>query len=270
MYKKRNPYRRTDKVKTAPAAKSSWNGVANWYSDHLREGGEYQREIIFPAALALLHPKTNGTYLDIACGEGTFARQLAQKVKQGSVIGFDASPKLIEYAKQGAPLHLRFFVADATHFAHQFPPSSIDGATCLMAIQNIELFDSTFHETARVLKPGGTFVIIMNHPAFRQPRQSGWGWDEERKLQYRRVDRYLGSYEMPIIAHPGSAPGIKTLSYHRPLSAYLNALSEAGFMLEQMEEYTSHKTSDSGPRAKAENIAREEIPLFLALRLTKR
>jgi hypothetical protein len=34
-------------------------------------------------------------------------------------------------------------------------------------------------------------VLLLTHPCFRVPRQSGWGWDEQRKLQYRRVDRYL-------------------------------------------------------------------------------
>lgn len=28
-------------------------------------------------------------------------------------------------------------------------------------------------------------------PAFRQPLHSGWGYDETRALQYRRVDMYL-------------------------------------------------------------------------------
>jgi hypothetical protein len=109
----------------------------------------------------------------------------------------------------------------------------------------------------------------MNHPCFRQPRQSGWGWDEQRKLQYRRVDRYLSPYEMPILAHPGSAPDVKTTSFHRSLTAYVEALAKHGFAITALEEWTSHKQSDSGPRAKAENVARQEIPLFLAMRVER-
>ena len=40
-------------------------------------------------------------------------------------------------------------------------------------------------------------------------------------------------------------------------------------MVDALEEWTSHKTSDSDPRAAAENAARKEIPLFLALRAVK-
>jgi hypothetical protein len=37
-------------------------------------------------------------------------------------------------------------------------------------------------------------------------------------------------------------------------------------MMDAMEEWSSHKKSTSGPKAGAENMAREEIPLFLAIR----
>lgn len=248
--------------------KSSWQNVAGWYNEYMgKDGGGYQREIVFPGAERLLQPKKNGVYLDIACGQGAFAKLLAKKA--GKVFGFDASPSLIANAKKEAPRHLEFRVGDATRFASLYPPSSFDGAVCNLAIQNIDPLEPVFADAARVLKPGAAFVITMNHPAFRQPRQSGWGWDEQRKLQYRRVDKYMGEYEMPILAHPGSAPSVKTYSYHRPLSSYVTALAKHGFVIEALEEWISNKVSDSGPKAKAENIARNEIPLFLALRAKK-
>ena len=251
-----------------PASPSSWNNVANWYTDHLAGAQTYQKTIIFPEALRLLDPKKNGTYLDIACGEGSFLRLLRLRAKDASLRGIDAAPELISAAKrQAGPDQLtNFYVGDASAFAPLFPPRSFDGATCLMAIQNIEDVDGVCRSAARVLRPGATLVLVMNHPCFRAPQQSGWGFDEARKIQYRRMDRYATPYAQPIIAHPGKAPSVKTLSYHRPLAAYVNALAKAGFVVDQLEEWASDKTSDSGPRAKAENFARQEFPLFLALR----
>lgn len=246
-----------------------WEGVSDWYVGYMgREGGDFQRDIVFPGAERLLSPVKGGRYLDIACGQGAFAMRLA---KDGSrhVEGFDASPSLIVAAKKSASKNTHFRVADATKFAHHYPPSSFDGLVCNLAIQNIDPIGPVFAHAARVIKQGGNFIITMNHPAFRQPRQSGWGWDEERKLQYRRVDKYLSSYAMPIIAHPGSAPHLKTYSYHRPLSVYVLELAKHSFVIDSMEEWVSNKKSDSGPKAKAENVAREEIPLFLALRARK-
>jgi hypothetical protein len=40
----------------------------------------------------------------------------------------------------------------------------------------------------------------------------------------------------------------------------------AGFWIDALEEWPSLRTSQPGPRAAAENRARREIPLFLALR----
>ena len=57
-----------------------------------------------------------------------------------------------------------------------------------------------------------------------------------------------------------------TVTYHRPLQSYFQALNEASLCVDGLEEWTSHKTSEPGKRAKAENRARQEIPLFLALR----
>lgn len=248
--------------------KSSWESVAGWYGGYMgKEGGDFQRDLIFPGALRLLAPKKDGHYLDLACGQGVFAKLLAPKAFK--VDGLDASPSLIDQAKRIAPKNVRFTVDDATNFSHLFPPNSLDGIVCNLAIQNIDPLTLVFSEAARALKPDGVLVITMNHPAFRQPRQSGWGWDEERKLQYRRVDKYMTDYEMPIIAHPGSAPEEKTYSYHRPLSMYVTELAKYGFVIEALEEWVSNKVSDSGPKAKAENVARKEIPLFLGLRARK-
>lgn len=244
--------------------KTSWEGVARWYGKHMDREGTLQDAVVLPGAERLLQAASGKRYLDIACGEGAFTRLLARKPRIG-VAGFDASPSLIERAKRRAPKGAEYAVADARSFASRYPTGSFDGAACLLAIQNIDDIEPVFRDAAKVLKSGAKLVLVMNHPSFRQPRQSGWGWDESRKLQYRRVDKYLGAYDLPIQAHPGSEPGVVTHSYHRPLQTYVKALAKHGFTIADLEEWPSHKTSDSGPKARAENAARNEIPMFLAL-----
>ena len=69
---------------------------------------------------------------------------------------------------------------------------------------------------------------------------------------------------------PGSLKDKKfTVSFHRPLQAYMKALEKAGFSLTRLEEWTSYKTSEAGPRKDAEDKARKEIPMFMMLELTK-
>lgn len=263
----RRPHNTTVRTKTP---KTSWEPVADWYGKHLAQAGTFHETIVFPNTLRLLEPKSDQTYLDLACGEGSFCRYVSKHVR-AHTIGLDASAQLIKHATHASrSTSSRFLVGDATDFAAQIGRTDIDGMTCILAIQNIDRLSPMLRDAYHVLREDGVFVIVMNHPCFRQPRQSGWGWDEERKLQYRRIDAYLTSYEMPIIAHPGSKPSVKTYSYHRPLSEYVTELARHGFVVDALEEWTSDKTSDSGPRAKAENIARNEFPLFLALRARKR
>jgi hypothetical protein len=120
-----------------------------------------------------------------------------------------------------------------------------------------------------VLKPAGHLILVLMHPCFRIPKQSAWGWDEKSKSQFRRVDQYLTSSKTPIQMHPGSDPSSTTLTFHRPLQAYLNTLGSHGLLIDHIEEWPSHKKSQPGPKAAALDKSRKEIPLFLAIRARK-
>ncbi|MFW5749055.1 MAG: class I SAM-dependent methyltransferase, partial [Chloroflexota bacterium] len=121
---------------------------------------------------------------------------------------------------------------------------------------------------AWALRPGGRAVLLMTHPAFRVPRQSGWGFDENRKLQYRRVDRYLSPLPVPMKQHPGRESGV-TISFHRAIGDYVNALAEAKLFTDQMAEVPVGEGGVKKNRTKAERLADEEIPLFLGIRARK-
>ena len=85
----------------------------------------------------------------------------------------------------------------------------------------------------------------------------------------RRVDRYLTPRKAPIVARPGAEKDVYTWTFHKPIEAYVKALRQAELLIDAIEEWPSHKVSTSGPRAGAENIARKEIPMFLAIRARK-
>ncbi|MFZ2681759.1 MAG: class I SAM-dependent methyltransferase [Patescibacteria group bacterium] len=256
-------------VAAAKGAKGSWEPVAKWYGKHLKEEDTFQSEVIFPGSLRLLYPVKGKNYLDIACGEGSFARAVANT--GAMVIGFDISSTLIKQAEAKKIKGATFRVANAIDFARYYDQATFDGAACNLAIQNIDEFAAVFKDAGRVLKSGAPFVIVLNHPMFRIPRQTGWGWDEGRGLQFRRTDAYLSPNEIPIVANPGEGAKSKvTYSYHRPLETYIKELANAGFMVDAIEEWISHRNSDSGPRAKAENRARQEIPMFMAIRAIKK
>lgn len=246
---------------------TSWNKVAGWY-DEMLEGSEgtYQSGLILPNVLRLLEIKKGEAVLDLGCGQGFFAREF---FKMGAMVsGIDLSPRLITLAKEKSPREIKFGVSFADKLPF-FPEGSFDAVACILAIQNMKNVAGVFEESFRALKKGGRMLVVMNHPVFRIPKASSWGFDEIKKVQYRRVDSYISESEAEIAIHPGSDPETSTTSFHHPLQFYFKALRKAGFLVSRLEEWNSQKKSQPGPRADAENRARKEFPLFLVLEAIK-
>lgn len=254
--------------KTArPGLRTDWGEVADWYDQLVGESGsEYHREVVLPGVLRLLALRPGDAAIDIACGQGVLCRILHE---QGiETTGVDAAAELIHAARRRGPESIRYHVADARDLAF-LPADHFTAAACVLAIQNIHPLPPVLAGVSRILKPGGRLVIVMMHPCFRGPKETSWGWDGAAKVQYRRVDRYLLPRKTPIITHPGKSPDGYTWTFHRPIETYAKALRNAGLLIDAIEEWPSHKTSSPGPRAAAENTARKEIPMFLAIRGVK-
>jgi len=280
-----NPQTPMQSVKKALDKSTSWGKVANWYNNFIEKTEDsYQRTLILPNLIRLLEIKRGEAILDLACGQGFFAREFA---KLGAkVIGVDIAPELIAIAKQdrSSTFSLRdnnltkqvaefkkmldrsveYHVSQAhkLDFLHN---QSVDKITIILSLQNVENANEVIKEVSRVLRPKGKLFIVLNHPAFRIPKQSSWGWDETKKVQYRRLDSYLSEAKETIQMHPGDNPSEKTISFHRPLQFYFKLLSKNGFLISRLEEWNSHRISEEGPKKEAEDRARREFPLFLYL-----
>jgi ubiquinone/menaquinone biosynthesis C-methylase UbiE len=246
---------------------TTWSAVSKWYDDHLeKEVGTYQRELILPNMLRLLAIEKGDRVLDLACGQGFFSRAFA--VAGALVTGVDASQKLIAIAKERPVEGAKFYAAPA-HALDFIADGKQDAIAIILAIQNIANPHEVLKECARVLAQGGRLLIVLTHPAFRVPKGSSWGFDEETRTQYRRVDEYLSEKKVKIQMHPGEDPESYTISFHRPLQLYVKLLSRAGFAITRLEEWNSHKKSAPGPRQRAEDRARKEIPLFMCIEARK-
>jgi hypothetical protein len=65
--------------------------------------------------------------------------------------------------------------------------------------------------------------------------------------------------------------GPPTRSFHRPISAYVNALSHGGFVTDAMLEVPDLPPDRRpGRAARGDERSQHEIPIFLALRATRR
>lgn len=246
-----------------PVAQQSWNEVADWYQEHLDAPDTFHAQVIAPGVTRLLENVDGRRMLDVGCGEGYFSRHF--QALKWKVTGVDVAAEMIAKAKETSSRNITYVVDDAAKMKKV--RGEFDAAISVLSIQNIELADRALRTVRERLVTGATFVLVTLHPAFRIPQRSHWGWDAQTVVQYRRMDQYLSQDSISIVMHPGAEEkSERTLTYHRPISWYLNTLVECGFTVDRMEEWTSHRESQPGPRQKAENYARQEFPMFLALR----
>ncbi len=237
----------------------SWDASESWYTSCVGEKGHYYHQaIILPNTLKLLGKFTS--LLDVGCGQGVLARQLSKEIRY---VGIDQSRALIASAKKLTP-EREFIVADASQTL-PLEEKQFDRVTFILSLQNMEHGQAALLGASKHLVKKGKIFIVLNHPCFRIPRQSSWGIDEQKKLQYRRVDTYMSKQKIPIQTSPGKGEKSEaTFSYHYSLSELCHWLKEAKIKIETIEEWCSDKSS-MGSRAKMEDRARLEIPLFMAI-----
>jgi ubiquinone/menaquinone biosynthesis C-methylase UbiE len=244
---------------------TSWQPVHKWYSKLVEEKGHYfHQHVIIPGVLRLLSLDQSSRLLDAACGQGVLGRAIPKNV---NYMGFDIAKSLIEEAKRldHSDKHT-YLVGDATR---ELPLGEwkFTHAAVILALQNIEDGESVIANIENHLMPGGTLVIVLNHPCFRIPRQSSWGIDEKNKLQYRRINRYMSPLKIPITTHPGEQSSPVTWSFHNPISYYVSLIASHNFVINALEEWTRDKES-AGSVKRMENRSRSEFPLFLAIKAT--
>jgi ubiquinone/menaquinone biosynthesis C-methylase UbiE len=248
--------------------KTSWEPVSNWYDQIVsKDGHYYHQEVIFPFLQEYVFKdlKKETSVLELACGQGVLERKLK---KEHQYVGLDLSKGLLKAAeKEKISESHRFIEQDVT------APFSLnqlfDVGFIILALQNFKNPEGAILNLSQHIKVQGRVILVLNHPIFRIPRQSSWGVDEAKKIQFRRVDRYMTPMEIPIAMQPSKGQeSSQTFSYHHPLSFFSKLFQEHGFCINRIEELCSNKKSEGGAK-KMEDRARSEFPLFMVIELIK-
>ncbi len=204
-----------------------WDAHAQWWQDEFTDGvdPEYTDQII-PIIVEAL--RDSSLVLDVGTGEGQIARELA--AAGPTVVGLDPIwGQVAEAEKRGGGVK----VVQAPAASLPFPDETFDAAVACLVFEHIDDVDSAIAEVARVLKPGGRFVFLLNHPLLQTP---GSGWIDDQILdppeQYWRIGPYL--IEAATIEQVQKDVFIRFI--HRPLSRYVNTLADAGLYVQRMDE----------------------------------
>ncbi|MEP7004294.1 MAG: class I SAM-dependent methyltransferase [Chloroflexota bacterium] len=116
-----------------------------------------------------LDPQPTHLVLDLGCGVGHTLRKVAPKVRLA--IGADATAGMLEGARTLMARENIVNVALVVSTAESLPflDASFDGVACRLAAHHFADVTKSFSEVARVLRPGGRFVLSDNyapdHPA---------------------------------------------------------------------------------------------------------
>lgn len=210
-----------------------WDAHADWWQSTFANGAdpEYENEIMPLVARMLGSAKQ---VVDIGCGEGQVSRYLTAHGDVERVIGIDPSMSQLANAIKMLPDELtQNMVTYICGRAEQIPlaTSSVDAAVCCLVIEHTEDPDAVLAEAARVISPGGRFLIVINHPLF-QGTGSGLVDDHILGEQYWRVGPYLAE----DVAVEEVDDGVFLPFAHRPLSRYLNPLARLDLVVVDIAE----------------------------------
>jgi SAM-dependent methyltransferase len=242
-----------------PTGDDLWELHAGWWQQGFTAGAdpEYAEQIL---PLAAEHLDGARRVLDVGTGEGQIARQCVERGAE-VVVGVDPTwAQVAEAVDRGGG------VAYARAGAASLPvrDGSFDAVVACLVFEHIEAVDEAIAEVARVLEPGGRFVLMLNHPLLQTPN-SGWIDDQilDPPEQYWRIGPYLVEDE----SIEEVEKGVFIPFIHRPLHRYVNALADHDLVITRMEE----PPPPPGFLARAsEYEAAATIPRLLLLRCERR
>jgi SAM-dependent methyltransferase len=206
-----------------------WDENADWWAHTFTDGADPEYEL---QIMPLIEAQLDGCelVLDLGCGEGQVARRLGSGGAGGrrTVVGVDPSQGQLSWAlrRRPGPLYTRGLGERLPYRAGVF-----DAVVCCLVIEHVADADTLFAETARVLRPSGRFLLLINHPMY-QGAGSGFVDDVILGERYWRVGPYL--HRRVFLEQVD--PGVSVPFAHRPLSGYLNPLADLGLVLTRMDE----------------------------------
>ena len=221
------------------AVREAWDALAPYWDEQVEAGDTWQRHLIQPCVERLRELKPGERVLEIACGNGEFARRMAEL--GGSILATDFSDPMPERARaRGGDVEYRS--ADATDEEALLglgDRGSFDAVVSNMAIMDMSSIEPMASAVARLLRPGGRFVLSTLHPAFNSGEAV-----PTTELVYRDGDvRKVYSVKVSSYAKPSTAKGValpgqpvEQWYFHRSISDIFRAFFDHGFALDAFEE----------------------------------
>jgi len=231
---------KTDFPELNKVTQQIWDQNAEFWDSSMGEGNLWHNTLIAPAAERLLGDVSGQRIVELACGNGQFARRLASLGAEVTACDFSAS--LLELArKRGAAerIDYRFLdLADESQLA-TLGVEQYDAAICNMALMDMASITPMLKALRQALKRKGRFVFSIPHPCFNTNGTTMLGerddYEGDGVLRMSvRVSRYKTLEPQRAIGIVGQPQ--HHYYFHRPLHVLLGACFDTGFALDGLEE----------------------------------
>jgi SAM-dependent methyltransferase len=234
---------------------ADWEEQAqNWLAWARTPGhDEYWR---YRSAFFELVPPAGRATLEVGCGEGRVARDLAARGHH--VTAVDASPTLLAAATAAHPAG-RYLLADAA--ALPFADAEFDLVVAYNSLMDVQDMPGAVREAARVLQPDGHLCVSVTHPLNDAGQFAAPGADapfviEGSYLESGRFEGHIESDGLEMTFH----------GWTYPLEAYSRALEAAHLRIEALREPPRPAAGGDGP-PEADRWRR--VPMFLMFRAAR-
>jgi SAM-dependent methyltransferase len=196
-----------------------------------------------PAVLSLLPPIAGLKVLDAGCGNGWYAEHLVEH--GATVTAVDASPGLVALTRARLGDRAEVLQVDLARPLDFAADGTFDLVLSPLVMHYLRDWEAVFTEFHRILKESGTLLFSTHHPFM--------------DFQLFKVDSYFGTQLLEDDWRVG-----KVRYYRRPLTAMIDALAEAGFVVERMLE---PQPTDEFRRVDPQRYERlSKDPCFLVIR----
>ncbi len=208
--------------------------------------GAYNALYDRPAVLEAIGDVSGHRVLDLGCGPGLYAEQLAG---QGAIVyGLDESPEMVRLASERVPPPGEFRVHDLNRPIDWLRDGSFDRAVMALVIHHLQDRALVLSETYRLLRSGGRLVVSTHHPTSDWHRLGGSYFEVERISEVWQ-DKLGVTY------------------WRQPLQATCDEFVEAGFLIERIVEPRPSAAVRARSPETYEKLS--EVPAFIVFSLLK-
>ncbi len=171
-----------------------------------------------PSLLALVESERFDSCLDMGCGPGAYIESLKRFCK--NITAIDLSAEFIQMISKKHP-DVRSYICNIENGLKEEQDSSFDLVISPLTIHYVENLNSLFSEVNRVLSENGIFAFSTHHPSLDYKDSISKNYFQREKLT--QLWNTLGDET-------------EVSFYRRPLTETMNALFEAGFVIDGFSE----------------------------------